>query len=224
VGQICEATYVYEVSFKQRVSLNRGIKDDIKIFYTHEFTTPFRPQRHRHGGLKYLKAIITRVHKQRTQSLLRERDNGIRFGRADVDLSRAPDTAPTENASHIGEYILRVVHRSTPAFGEHLSNSSEINSTLRAVKNHRTIELRNVVSGLVLADVNESLLQPIRKKPSAHHTWTRNEAKIPGDGWVQPGILCHDAATYQRGYAVYNQILLQGGIQADQKTRILVHS
>jgi hypothetical protein len=110
-----------------------------------------------------------------------------------------------------------------PAFGEPLSSSLGINSILRVVENHCIIELRNVVRGLVLADVNERLLQPIKKK-SAYHTWARSEAKIPGDGWAHSGILCHDVAIYQRGYAVYNQILLQGGIQADQKMGILVHS
>jgi hypothetical protein len=44
------------------------------------------------------------------------------------------------------------------------------------------------------------------------------------DEWIASGILCHDVAIYQRGYVVYNEILLQGGIQADQKMGILVHT
>jgi hypothetical protein len=124
-------SYAHQISFRQRDNVGRDMADDRKIFYTKEFTTSCRPQGHRHGGLKHRKAKITRVHKQRMQSLRRERDvNGVHFARADVDLSRAPGTAPTENACYIGEYNLTVVHRSTPAFGERLSNSLEINSIL----------------------------------------------------------------------------------------------
>jgi hypothetical protein len=65
---------------------------------------------------------------------------------------------------------------------------------------------------------------PKKKKSFAYHSWARSEAKIPVDGWIASGILRHDMAIYQRRYAVYNEILLQGGIQADQKMRILVHS
>jgi hypothetical protein len=82
--------YVYEASFRQRDNVDRDIIDDRKIFCTKEFTTSCRPDGHRHGGLKHLKAKITRVHKQRMQSLRRKRDvNGVHCGRADVDLSRA---------------------------------------------------------------------------------------------------------------------------------------
>lgn len=97
-------SYAYEAYFRQRDNVGRDITDDRKIFYTHEFTTSCRPQGHRHGGLKYLKAKITSVHKQRMQSLRRERDvNGVNFGKEDVDLSRAAGTAPTANACYIGE-------------------------------------------------------------------------------------------------------------------------
>ena len=94
----------------------------------------------------------------------------------------------------------------------------------RVVENHCIIELRNVVCGLVLADVDDSLLQPSAKKKRSAYNWARSKAKIPVDGWTASGILCHDMAIYQRGYAVYNEIFLQGGIQADQKIGILVHS
>lgn len=56
-------SYAYEIYFRQRDSVGRDITDDRKIFYTREFTTSCRPQCHRHGGLKYLKAKITSVHK-----------------------------------------------------------------------------------------------------------------------------------------------------------------
>jgi hypothetical protein len=37
------------------------------------------------------------------------------------------------------------------------------------------------------------------KKRSAYHNWARSEAKIPGDGWIESGIMCRDVAHIKEG-------------------------
>ena len=93
------------------------------------------------------------------------------------------------------------------------------------MENHCIIEQCNVVCGLVLADVNDSLLQPITENILRTIPARGAMRKSLGmDGlnlefcammwqYIKEGMLC-----------VYNEILLQGGIQADQKMGILVHS
>jgi hypothetical protein len=96
--------------------------------------------------------------------LIQYATSAYKFAALYINVTAAPQSLIILKRFFYVQDILLVVHRSKPAFGESLSNSLGINSIIRVVENHCVIELRNTVFGLVLADVNESLLHPITKK------------------------------------------------------------